>query len=181
VFLDRDGTINFKASDDDYVKEPGELALIPGAATAVRRLNEAGIWVGVVTNQRGIALGRMSEADFDAVQARLEHDLGLAGAHVDAVYHCPHAGGACDCRKPAPGMLLRARDTVPGMDFEHAALIGDSVSDIAAGRSVGILTVLLAGDDKPADGAGADHVAPSLVRAVDWLTRATEDRLPGPS
>jgi D-glycero-D-manno-heptose 1,7-bisphosphate phosphatase len=181
VFVDRDGTINFKASDDDYVKEPGELALIPGAATAVRRLNEAGIWVGVVTNQRGIALGRMSEADFDAVQARLEHDLGLAGAHVDAVYHCPHAGGACDCRKPAPGMLLRARDTVPGMDFEHAALIGDSVSDIAAGRSVGILTVLLAGDDKPADGAGADHVAPSLVRAVDWLTRATEDRLPGPS
>jgi D-glycero-D-manno-heptose 1,7-bisphosphate phosphatase len=169
VFLDRDGTINHKAPDGGYVKNPAELTLIPGAARAIRRLNDAGIWVGIVTNQRGIALGMMTEADFAAIQSRLQRDLSPVGAHIDAVYHCPHADGTCDCRKPAPGMLLRARSTVPGMEFQRAALIGDSASDIAAGRRVGALTVWLSADEQPGRGSKADHVAPSLERAVDWL------------
>ncbi len=146
---------------------PAQIQLLDGAAGAIRRLNEAGVWVGIVTNQRGIALGRMSAADLDAVHGRLLADLASAGAYVDGVYVCPHQQGTCDCRKPLPGLLLRAQQDVGGLDFDQAVLIGDSPSDIQAGRSVGAETVLLACQGSEA--AGADHVASSLAAAVDWL------------
>jgi D-glycero-D-manno-heptose 1,7-bisphosphate phosphatase len=107
VFLDRDGTLNRKAADGDYVKHPSELELLPRASAAVRRLNQQRVRVIVVTNQRGIALGRMSERDLEAIHIRLAAELARAGARVDAIYHCPHDGGACSCRKPAPGCFTR--------------------------------------------------------------------------
>src|SRR3954453_10440930 len=113
VFLDRDGTINVSAPRGGYITRAGELALLRGAAAAVRRLNEAGAWVGVVTNQRGVALGLMSEADVDGVHARLRELLAAEGAHVDGIWTCPHAEGACDCRKPQPGILLQAQREHP--------------------------------------------------------------------
>jgi D-glycero-D-manno-heptose 1,7-bisphosphate phosphatase len=167
VFLDRDGTINVKPARGDYVSTPAELRLLDGAAGAIRRLNEAGIWVGLVTNQRGIALGRMSAADLERVHERLRAELASAGAHLDAMYVCPHEQGTCDCRKPLPGLLLRAQLENGDMDFAHAAVIGDSPSDIQAGRSVGAKTVLLASAQGAT--ATAEHLAPSLPAAVDWL------------
>jgi D-glycero-D-manno-heptose 1,7-bisphosphate phosphatase len=169
AFLDRDGTINAKPPCGEYVTTPAEIRLLDGAAGAIRRLNEAGIWVGIVTNQRGIALGRMTSADLDAVHERLLSRLAAAGAHVDAVYVCPHQQGTCDCRKPLPGLLLRAQQDVGDMDFSQAAVVGDSLSDIQAGRAVGTRTVLLASGG--VETAGADHVAPSLEHAVNWLLR----------
>ncbi len=80
----------------------------------------------VVTNQRGIALGLMSEADLEAVNARLEELLAAEGAHLDAILHCPHAKGACDCRKPGTGMFERAAREVDGVALEGAAMVGDS-------------------------------------------------------
>jgi D-glycero-D-manno-heptose 1,7-bisphosphate phosphatase len=168
AFLDRDGTINVKAPEGDYIKSPDELELLPGSAEAIRRLNEAGVWVGVVTNQRGIALGRMTESDLDAVHAALRGELARHGARIDAIYHCPHDHDACDCRKPRPGLLLRAQADVPGLEFEQAVLVGDAESDVEAGHRAGVRALIrLSGD--PREAREGEHVARSLPDAVDWL------------
>jgi len=150
------------------VTSPDALRLIPGAAEAIRILNERSTKAIVVTNQRGIALGRMSEADYAAVNARLLAELASEGAWLDAVLHCPHQAGTCDCRKPAPGMLERAAREVPGATLEGAAIVGDSAADVETGRRLGVTTVRLG---KPASGEpSADHRAPNLLEAVRWLT-----------
>ena len=161
ALLDRDGTINVKAPEGDYITGPERVELLPGSAGAIRRLNEAGVPVVVVTNQRGIALGRMTEEDLARVHARLDDLLEAQGARVDAYYHCPHERGTCDCRKPGTALIERASND-HGIELRDAVLIGDSPSDVEAGRRVGATTVLLgpAGD--------ADHVAPTLADAVDW-------------
>ena len=149
AFLDRDGTINVKAAEGEYVTTPGELRLLPGAADAVRRLNDAGALVVVVSNQRGISLGRMTEGDLAAVHARLSDLLDTAaGGHVDAFMHCPHDVGECDCRKPGIGMLLGALRAFPDIDAARSVLIGDSESDVEAGRRFGVRSLQL-GVDAP--------------------------------
>lgn len=180
VFLDRDGTINSKPATGDYVTTPAQIELLPGAADAIRRLNEAGMWVGIATNQRGVALGRMSLEDLEAVHDRLLAELAEMGAHVDRVYACPHEQGTCACRKPLPGMLAQAAQDLGGIDFAQTAVIGDSLSDVEAGRSVGATTILLSTETiggteahnapRPAEGVvEADHISASLAEAVDWL------------
>ena len=172
VFLDRDGTINVKARPGEYVERPRDLVLLAGAGEAVARLNRAGVWTGLVTNQRGVARGSMSAADLDAVHARLGLLLAEHGARLDAIYSCTHESGACACRKPEPGMLLQAREEHPGLDFARAAMVGDSLSDVQAGRSVGVRSVLISAganeQDAPAI-ALADHVVPDLAHAVSLL------------
>lgn len=144
AFLDRDGTINAKAPDGDYIKRPDELRLLPGAAEAIRRLNDAGVHVIVVSNQRGIALGRMSDRDLEEVQGELSRQLDAgAGAHIDAFFHCPHEIGQCDCRKPETGMFRQAMALFPWIDLERSVLVGDSESDVEAGRRLGIATLRL--------------------------------------
>jgi D-glycero-D-manno-heptose 1,7-bisphosphate phosphatase len=168
VFLDRDGTLNVKPARGEYIEHPDQLKLLPGAARAVRMLNDAGLWTGVVTNQRGVALGRMSSEDLDAVHERLEQMLSLEGAAVDAIYACPHEIGACTCRKPLPGMLVQAKREHPGLDFERAAIVGDSPNDIEAGRRLGLVTVLL-GETHDHRTLGADHVVSDLLHAAQML------------
>ncbi len=156
AFLDRDGTINVKAPEGEYIERPAQLRLLDGAAAAVARLNAARVPVIVVTNQRGIALGRMTEEDLAAVHARLDELLAAEGAHVDAYYHCPHDKGVCDCRKPGTAMLEQAARE-HGIDLARSVLVGDSASDVEAGRRVGARTVLLGRD------------AESLLAAVEAL------------
>jgi D-glycero-D-manno-heptose 1,7-bisphosphate phosphatase len=177
VFLDRDGTLNVKAPEGEYVERPEDLALLPGAAEAVRAFNRAGLWTGVVTNQRGVTLGRMSMGDLDAVHDRLRFLLGLHGASVDAIYVCPHQVGECDCRKPEPGLLLRAQSEQPGLDFARAAIVGDSISDVQAGRRLGLRTVLIADDPSGAQHGQApaetvDHRVADLAQAARVLLAA---------
>jgi D-glycero-D-manno-heptose 1,7-bisphosphate phosphatase len=172
VFLDRDGTLNVKAPDGEYVERPEALELLPGAADAVRMLNRAGLWTGVVTNQRGVALGRMSIEDLNAVHARLEHLLRLGGAFVDAIYTCPHGIGVCDCRKPQPGLLLKAQSEHPTIDFAYAAIVGDSLSDVQAGKRLGLRTVLISGGEDDRDEGGiADRCVPDLIQAATVLLK----------
>lgn len=152
VFLDRDGTINVKAPEGDYVKSWDEFEFLPGAVDAVRALREAGRRVVVVTNQRGIALGRMSEDDLADIHRRMLDVLGP----IDAIYHCPHDEGECDCRKPLPGMLLRAAEELPGVRLAGAVMIGDSGADMEAGRAAGVETVRI-------------DEARSLADVVKWL------------
>lgn len=147
MFLDRDGTINAKAPEGEYVRCPEEVVLLPGAAEAIGALNDAGVHVAVVTNQRGIALGRMSRQDLEHVHKRLRALLAEAtGAHVDAIFFCPHNIGQCDCRKPGIGLFRAAEEQWPWLDFRRSAMIGDSASDAEAGRALGMMTVQLGVD-----------------------------------
>jgi len=109
----------------------------------------------------------MSSSDLDLVHERLLAELALAGARVDAVYVCPHEQGTCTCRKPLPGLLLRAQQDVPDMELSEAVIIGDSPSDVQAGRAVGAKAVIIAPEGS--ETGEADHRAPSLAAAVDWL------------
>jgi D-glycero-D-manno-heptose 1,7-bisphosphate phosphatase len=174
AFLDRDGTINVGAAEGEYVVSAGEVELLPGAAEAIRLLNELPAKVVVVTNQRGIALGRMSEEDLAAVTAELDRQLAAAGAHLDASFHCPHEKGSCECRKPGPGMFRRAAAEVPGVRLEGAAMVGDSALDVEAGNRLALTTVRLgpsaAGDPEP------DHESPDLLAAVRWLLADVDSR-----
>jgi D-glycero-D-manno-heptose 1,7-bisphosphate phosphatase len=170
VLLDRDGTINVKAPEGQYVTSPDELMLLPGAGRAIRRLNDAGIPVAVITNQRGIALGRMTEADLAAIHTRLADLLAADGARVDAIFHCPHETGACDCRKPGTAMLEWARERFGLASLRDTVVIGDAVSDVQAGSAVGARTVLLTA--AAGNGTAADAVAVSLAIAVELVLDA---------
>jgi D-glycero-D-manno-heptose 1,7-bisphosphate phosphatase len=163
VLLDRDGTINVKAPDGEYITAPEQLRLLPGAAEGILMLNRAGVPVVVVTNQRGIALGRMDEADLAAVHSRLHQLLDDHDARVDGIFHCPHDKGTCDCRKPGTLMLRRARESLGLTTLRHCVMIGDSSTDIEAGRRAGARTVLLRGGEVAAQRVG---VAPTLLDAV---------------
>jgi D-glycero-D-manno-heptose 1,7-bisphosphate phosphatase len=154
VFLDRDGTINVKL-DDDYVTRPGELILLDGAAEAVAEINRAGRKAIVITNQRGIALGRMTEADLAVVHASMERLVGeIAGASFTGIVHCPHGRDECDCRKPKPGMFYEAVRRWPDVDLSESVMIGDAPSDVDAAQAAGL----------PAIRIGVD--APDLLTAV---------------
>jgi D-glycero-D-manno-heptose 1,7-bisphosphate phosphatase len=142
VLLDRDGTLNRKAPEGAYVTEPAALEILPGAADAVRRLNEAGIPIAVVTNQRCVALGLVSEPMLERIHARLQDLLAAAGAHVDAIYHCPHHARPCDCHKPEPGLLAAAAADF-GVAPVDTVMIGDADSDVEAGRRFGARTIHL--------------------------------------
>jgi D-glycero-D-manno-heptose 1,7-bisphosphate phosphatase len=143
VLLDRDGTINRKAPEGSYVTTPDALELLPGAAGAIRTLNDAGVPVAVVTNQRCLALGRLDLEGLHAIHAALQDRLAAdAGAHLDAIFHCPHERDECDCRKPAPG-LLAAAATFFGASPGETVMIGDADSDVEAGRRFGARTIHL--------------------------------------
>lgn len=170
VFVDRDGTLNVPPSGR-YVSDPGDLVLLPGAGAAVAALNRAGIPVLLVTNQQGMATGVLSEARLTAVHGRLSELLAGEGARLDGIYVCPHLAGTCDCRKPQDGLLRRAFTERPSLRPRRCAVVGDSVTDVAAGTALGVHRVLLVGQ-AAAVGMSvdqADATAPDLLAAVGSL------------
>jgi D-glycero-D-manno-heptose 1,7-bisphosphate phosphatase len=175
VLLDRDGTINVKAAEGDYITCPDQLELLPGAAEGIRALNRADVPVVVVTNQRGVALGRMDDSDVLAVHARLRQLLQDHDARVDGIFYCPHDEGVCACRKPGTLLLQRARAFLGLATLRHSVMIGDSPRDIEAGRRVGARTVFVArpGVVTPR----RVDVATSLLDAIrrELLARSTLD------
>lgn len=185
LFLDRDGVLNQMAPDDDYIRHPDDLVVLPGVGAALAALRRAvpDLRIAIATNQRGVALGLMTEADVDAVNARLRAALAAEGGDVDRVEVCPHDGHGCDCRKPAPGMLVRALAAWPGTTAITSAFVGDSTRDVVAGAAIGARTFLVGepqrrrGEAAAAVAAGAppDEEAdslPALVadgRLIAWL------------
>jgi len=188
VFLDRDGTIVREAG---YLRSPAQLRLLPGAAAAIRRLNGAGFAVIVATNQSGIARGMLTEEDLALVNGALQRRLARRGARVNACYFCPHhpeVGSPkyrrrCRCRKPAPGMLLRAAKDLD-LDLARSFAIGDSARDLLAGRNAGARAILvrtgygrrteaelMASSGHFAGSASVpfDHVGDDLAAAVRWI------------
>jgi D-glycero-D-manno-heptose 1,7-bisphosphate phosphatase len=170
VLLDRDGTINVER---EYLSDPSQLELLPGAALGILTLNELGCRVAVVTNQSGIGRGYYTEHDYQRVTARLGSILAAEGARVDAVFHCPHhPSESCDCRKPRPGMAIAAAEALAA-GLEGAFVVGDKLIDLELGRAVGARTILVrTGYGALAEpGRLADHVAANLYDAALWICR----------
>jgi D-glycero-D-manno-heptose 1,7-bisphosphate phosphatase len=172
VFLDRDGVINRPPPEGLYITSPDELVLLPGAAEAILRLNQKGFRVFVVTNQRCIGRGLVTAETVEQIHTRLQQRVGEHGGWIDHVYVCPHDyRDACECRKPKPGMLHQAaRDY--SLNLANSWMVGDKASDIAAGRTAGCSTVMVAG----ARDAAADFAAGSLAEAVDHILARTRSQ-----
>jgi D-glycero-D-manno-heptose 1,7-bisphosphate phosphatase len=140
VFLDRDGTI---AEEVGYLNHLSRFRVFPFAGPAIRRLNEAGLAVIVVTNQSGVARGFFPEELIHQVHRRMQEELAAHGARVDAIYYCPHtAQDQCDCRKPRPGMLERAARE-HGLELAGSFLVSDRYADIAMAQQVGCRGILV--------------------------------------
>lgn len=168
IFLDRDGTINRYVG---FLRRTEQMELIPGVAEAIRKINESGYLAIVVTNQPVIARGETTVEELDEIHRKMATLLGKEGAYTDALYYCPHHPDKgfegevaelkidCDCRKPKPGMLLRAaRDF--NIDLSASWMIGDSEADVKAGEAAGCRTILV---ERDAPGA--------LLKAVDEILK----------
>src|ERR1700687_1968322 len=172
VLLDRDGVLN--VDREDSVKTPGEFVMLPGAAEAVARLNEAGRLVAVCTNQSVVGRGVIDEQMLLMIHHKLKGEFARAGARLDAIFHCPDAPGrAGPRRKPAPGMLFEAMQRF-GVAPEETVMIGDALSDLEAASAAGCRRILVrSGKGGEAQGAGLPgHVLPVAVH--ENLTAAVE-------
>ena len=174
VFLDRDGVLNRKACLGEYVADWHALELLPGVREAVARLNRAGFRTFVVSNQRGVALGKVQLANLLEIHRQLQKSFQQAEAFLEAIYYCPHdLASGCGCRKPAPGMLLQAAND-HRIDLRQSWMIGDSAGDIAAGRRAGCKTAQLV--DSGNLSSLADVIARGLPEAVDQILAIEANR-----
>ena len=191
VFMDRDGCL---IEEVGYLNHPSRVRVLPRTPAAVARLNEAGVAAVMATNQAGIARDYFSEKTLQTINAEVERQLGAEGARLDGLYVCVHhptAGqppyrAACDCRKPKPGLLIRAAAEM-NLDLSRSVMIGDKPSDIAAGQAAGVATVLVL----TGYGRGEweyrrhewtikpDHVAEDLFDAVEWALARVSARVKG--
>ena len=167
VFLDRDGTINREV---DYLSDPDQVELLPGAAEGLRKLKQAGYLLCVVTNQSGVARGLFDEERLHAIHARLKELLAAEGVHLDWIGYCPHHPtegrvghrANCFCRKPRPGMMIEAAALL-GINLERSWCIGDSRRDLKAGEQVGAMGLLV----RTGKGAAEARKAESSGHYVD--------------
>ena len=139
VFLDRDGVINWKAPEGEYITSKNGLILLPGVLGAVRQLRDAGFLIFIVTNQRGVARGRLSVEVLAGIHKYLSELFSAAMVPITEIYVCPHEGD-CECRKPSPGMLLHAAEE-NSIDLRASWMVGDSLTDVEAGNRAGCRTV----------------------------------------
>jgi D-glycero-D-manno-heptose 1,7-bisphosphate phosphatase len=158
AFLDRDGTLNVRPAEHEYVTTPGEFELLPGALDGVATLAGCGLAPVVVSNQRGLGRGMVERETLDVIERSIQAGLEPLGARIAAFHYCPHLiEEGCDCRKPKPGMLLRAADEL-GLDLDASWMIGDSPSDVEAGVAAGCRAAFVGADPPP----GAALAAPTL-------------------
>lgn len=175
VFLDRDGVLNRKAPEGEYVSRWEQCALLPGVPEALRLLREAGLPVYVVTNQRGVALGLYTREDVERLHAEISEELTRAGGRIDGFYYCPHDKSTCECRKPGTGLFEQARAAHREIEWSSSLMIGDSHSDIEAGNRLGMRTIFIDADpihQKPGAAtarAEANAVCHSLLEAVQRI------------
>ncbi|MBI3986628.1 MAG: HAD family hydrolase [Lentisphaerae bacterium] len=169
VFFDRDGIVNEQPMQTRYVLDWQAFRLIPEFVECVRIARRRGYAGAIVTNQRGVAVGAMSRAALEDIHRRLRERLAGQGAPLLDIAYCPHDENSCDCRKPAPGMILELAKR-HGIDLKASWMIGDSERDIEAGRRAGCRTVLV--------GAPEQTAAEFVVPRMDGLPRFLEERLP---
>ena len=183
VFLDRDGTVNEEVG---YLSDLRQLKLLPGAATAIKRLNDAGFKVVLVTNQSGVARGFFPESFVQETHALLIRMLSADGARLDGIYYCPHhprSGSShytreCDCRKPATGLLIRAAGEL-GIELGKSFMVGDKWSDVELGQRAGCRSILVTsgfhqndpGNVRPSHMKEPDFTAHNLSEAAECILK----------
>ena len=167
VFLDRDGTIVLEV---EFLHDPADVRLIPGAGQAIRRLNDARWPVVLISNQSGIARGLYTVHDFFAVQRRLDELLRAAGAQLDGVFFCPHHPdftGPCQCRKPGTRLFQDAATQLGGIDLTHSWYVGDRVTDVIPALTLKGHGVLVR------TGLGAEHAPQAAQLGIPVVTDLT--------
>lgn len=181
VFLDRDGNV---CEDVGYLGDPSMLRVYSYASEAIRRINESSMLAILVTNQSGVARGYFGEDAVLRVHDRLEDELARGGARLDGIYYCPHHPTigqpsyrqSCECRKPRPGMLVRA-SADHDIDLSQSFVVGDKYSDVRLAHEAGAHAVLVRtgygrGEweyDRATWPRQPEHVAETLEDAVDWI------------
>ena len=186
IFLDRDGTINIYKG---FLRNINDFELIQGIGDAIQRINEQGYLAIVVTNQPVIARGELSKEELEEIHNRMETELGREGAYLDGIYVCPHHPDKgyegeiaelkfdCGCRKPKPGLLLRAAENL-NISLEESWMVGDSENDIKAGRAAGCRTALIsAGDCDYGQDASVRSVADFVGRYIKVESDEVDDSL----
>lgn len=178
VFLDRDGTVN---EDLDFVTTPDAVRLLPGAAQALKALQDAGYLLLVVTNQSGVARGKMSEEVLCAIHERLDELLAEAGVELTDYYYCPHHPTegeddlytfACRCRKPLPGLFLDAAEDYR-VDRDQSFAVGDAARDLQAAEAAGIRSLWVrSGRTQEAAIDAAEPAVHPLARCADLAAAA---------
>lgn len=178
IILDRDGVINYDS--DAFIKSPDEWIPIPGSLEAIARLNQSGYRVVVATNQSGIARGLLDIIALNAIHQKLHRSAQMVGAHIDAIFFCPHAADDnCDCRKPKPGMLQQIAKRF-NISLKGVSTIGDSLRDLQAGFTLGCVPhlVLTGKGEKTLEKGGLPPgtlVHSDLASAVDALLKQPAD------
>ncbi len=166
IFLDRDGVINENSAE--HVKSWDEFQFIPNAIRTIRELSETGLPIFVVTNQAAVNRGLMTIDDLNDIHTRMLDAVTAEGGKITKVYYCPHAPNEkCNCRKPEPGMLLKAAEEY-NIDLKHSFMVGDAWTDMAAGREAGTHNILLM------TGRGRWNVAPAWDRLGVDLSAAMD-------
>ncbi|HVZ57728.1 MAG TPA: HAD-IIIA family hydrolase, partial [Chitinophagaceae bacterium] len=164
LLLDRDGVIN-REIQGGYVRNWEEFAFLEGARDAIRLLAGRAGRLLVVSNQRGIGKGLMTDQDLSAIHARMVHQIREAGGRIDGIYYCSSLDDRHPDRKPNPGMAFRARHDFPGMDLSRTIMVGNKPSDMLFGRNAGVYTVFIrtTNPDHPVDHADIDLAFDSLL------------------
>lgn len=170
VFLDRDGTINVERN---YLSDPDQVELLPNAAAGLRKMQELGFRLVVVTNQSAIGRGYFDQARLDAIHARLRELLANEGVSLDGIYVCPHTPDeACACRKPATGLVVQAVGDL-GFDPSDGFVVGDKACDVQLGQAVGATTILTrtgyGSEEEQLEDAWPDFVVDDLAEAADLI------------
>lgn len=146
IFLDRDGTLNVRPPKACYVEKPEDFVWLPGAKEAIKKLNEAGFKVLLVSNQPGLARGRLTEEMLFSIHTKMQEELHEIGAEIERIYYCPHNWDeGCDCRKPKPGMFYQAQKEY-SLNLRKCLMIGDDERDIKAGQAAGCRSILVSED-----------------------------------
>ena len=168
VFIDRDGTI---AKDAHYCRRVEDFEILPTVPQAIRLLNQHGFKVVVITNQSGVARGYFTEATLRQIHQHMSRELAKYGARVDAIYYCPHhPDDGCQCRKPGPGLILKAAGEL-GINLGGSFMVGDGEMDVKAGKAAGCHTVLVTTgpnrgkeiEDTP------NYIAENVLQAARWI------------
>jgi D-glycero-D-manno-heptose 1,7-bisphosphate phosphatase len=177
IFLDRDGTINKYVG---FLRNIDQFELIDGVAKAIKRINKSGYLCIVVTNQPVIARGEVTWDELETIHNKMETELGLHGAYLDRIYFCPHHPDKgyegeiselkleCSCRKPKPGMLLKAAEDF-NIDLRQSYMVGDSENDIKAGKSAGCKTALIEPEIERRKEYGQDISGANLIEIIDRI------------
>jgi D-glycero-D-manno-heptose 1,7-bisphosphate phosphatase len=170
VFLDRDGVINHKAPEGEYIAKWEDVRFLPDVVVSLSKLYRAGFEIFIATNQRGIALGKVRLEDVDDIHRRMKATVAKHGIVITDIYFCPHdISEHCACRKPKPGMLLQAAKD-HRLDLSTSWMIGDALSDIEAGKNAGCRAVWITPHGSPETvDRRADVLAPNLRLAVDEI------------